>query len=86
MNSAWCDRASLSTLLDHHTRPGKVRSRRDGIGTRSTRLGNCWSIGRLPGCRPVETTNVPGGYRLASSLIQRAIPPPIGGKSYVSRS
>ncbi len=84
MNSTSIDRASTATRRDQSRMPWIVRSRRDGIARRSIRFGKPASTSDASPCWPVETTSEPAGYRLASSAIQRAIPPPIGGKSYVS--
>ncbi len=81
MNSTPHCRVSMAARRDQKSSPWRLRSRRAASGSRSTRLGKVASTSEASGCWPVETTSDPGGYRLASSPIHRAMPPPIGGKS-----
>ena len=61
MNSASVDRASTATRRDQSRMPWIVRRRRDGIDSRSTRLGKPASTSDASPCWPVETTSDPGG-------------------------
>src|SRR5438105_12939031 len=74
-------RARLAARRDQKRTAGSVLVRRTPIGRRSTAAANPASTSDASGSAGVETTRSPRGNRLASSPCNRAMPPPIGGKS-----
>src|SRR5438270_178739 len=81
-----CWRARPAARRDQNRTAGRVLVRRTPIGRRSTTAGNPASTSDASGSAGVETTRSPRGNRFASSPCNRAMPPPIGGKSCAKSS
>src|SRR2546421_9694031 len=79
-------RARPAARRDQNRTAGRVLVRRTPIGRRSTTAGNPASTSNASGSAGVETTRSPRGNRFASSPCNRAMPPPIGGKSCAKSS
>src|SRR5438445_508635 len=85
-NATRCCRARVAARRAQNSTAGSVLVRRAPNGSRSTTAGSAPSTSGASGSAGVETTRSPRGNRFASSPCNRAMPPPIGGKSCARRS